>query len=231
MISVLSNLLVCAVVLVSSAVHAQSAGRTVKARLVYFAPSPDDPSELFIAAGEEGEFITWQPSSSIAHAPVTCPVGTSGKVVFTKTAGGRDVMASASVPSGLSQAVFFFLKKPEPVGKSAPYQVLVVDESIRTLPKGGSYLCNIAPHPIRASLGEFNYELSPGKNVHIKRPKVNDYNMAPFRIFMKKNDAWSPVKDSGMRFSENERYFIISYLENGTRPSVKVYKQLMTTGR
>lgn len=231
MISVLKIPLVLAVALVSSAIHAQTTERTVNARLVYFSPAAEDPQELFIASGKEGEFITCRPSSSVAPAPVSCPVETSGKVVFLKAAGGRDVMASATVPSGVNQAVFFFLKNPNPVGKAAPYQVLVVDESIRALPRGGGYFCNIAPRNVRVSLGEFNYELSPGKSVHVKRPKTDDYNMAPFRVFMKNNEDWMPVKDSGMRFSETERYFLISYLENGTRPSVKVYKQLMTGGR
>lgn len=200
--------------------------RHVNARLVYFSPSSDDPSELFTQGDTEDEFVRCQPKSSVTSDPISFQIGESGKIHFARTGKGGDVVASATVPPGVSEAVFFFLKQPAPSGKEAHYQILVVDESARALPKGGSYVCNIAPQNVRMTIGEFKYELPPGKPVYLKRPGTDDYHMAPFQVRMQSGDSWIQVKDSALRFAPTERYFIISYLEpSGSRPAVKIYKQ------
>lgn len=202
-----------------------AAARTVNARLVYFTPSADDPAELYVAGQTEGELVKCEPSSSVTRDPATCQVDASGKVVFFKTATGGEVVATATVPAGVSQAVFFFLRSPKPEQKNTSFQVLVADESPKVLPKGGSFACNVAPLSARLTIGEFKYELPPGKSVHLNRPKIDASNMAPFRVQIQVGDSWMPIKDSTLRFAENERYFLIIYRDDGTRSVVKIYKQ------
>ena len=222
----MASLFQCSVVAVTLvAASLQLSARTVNARLVYFSPSSDDPKEMYAVGPSEDESVTCQPTSSVTSDPVVCPVGGSGKVTFAKSATGNEVLASASVPAGVTQAVFFFLKNPDSTGNGARYQVLVVDESNRALPGGGSYVCNITPKSTRVTIGEFKYELTPGKSVLVNRPKTDPYNMAPFQVQIQNDDGWAPVKDSSMRFAEVERYFMIIFPDRGVRPTVKIYKQ------
>lgn len=212
---------------VINSLHAQTSARTVSARVVYFDRTPEDPQELFVANGTEGGFTKIEPGQGVDGEPVTCPVDASGKVDFRKSQSAADIVASATVPKEVHRAVLFLLKSPSAAAGTNPYQVLVVDESTKTLPKGGGFICNLAGKSSRITLGELKYELPPGKSVSLKRPTTLDqYNMAPFQVQMQNGEAWSRVKDAMMRFSDTERYFILTYLENGTRPAVKVFKQV-----
>lgn len=215
----------CALALILlTCAHAQNEGRRVSARLVYFQESPGNPSELFFNQG--GDFVKCSPSTSVSGAPVACPVDAAGKVTFTGATTGTPVVATANVPSSVSEAVFFFLKNSVP-GAAMTYQVLVVDESLKSLPKGGSFLCNLSPKTARVCLGEGKYMIVPGKPVYMKRPEQKDeYNMAALQVQIQaQGDEWKNLKDTMLRVSESERYFIISYLEDGKRPAVKIYKQ------
>ncbi len=223
----ISTFLKCAMVAVTATLaHAQNENRHVSARLVYFEQSSGDPSDIFY--NNDGQFVKCTPSGSVGIAPVACPVDAAGKVVFTRTAALDQVVATANVPASISQAVFLFLRNSNP-GKTAIYQILVIDEAYKTFPKGGSFICNLSPRNARVTLGEAKYLLPPGKPVHVKRPDQKDaYNMAPLQMQIQgEGDEWNNLKDTMLRFSESERYFIITYLEDGKRPSVKIYKQVV----
>jgi hypothetical protein len=220
-----SKLFKCAIALIlMTTAHAENEPRRVSARLVYFQESTGNPSELFF--NNNGESVKCSPSTSVSGAPVACPVDAAGKVVFTGTAAGTPVVATANVPASISEAVFFLLKNSAP-GAPPTYQILVVDESLKSLPKGGSFLCNLSPKTARVSLGEGKYMLVPGKPVYMKRPEQKDeYNMAALQVQIQaQGDEWKNLKDTMLRVSESERYFIVSYLEDGKRPAVKIYKQ------
>ncbi|MES2439985.1 MAG: hypothetical protein V4584_12995 [Verrucomicrobiota bacterium] len=223
----ISTFLKCAALAMTvSLASAQNEGRGVSARLVYFEQSSGDPSELFF--NRNGEFVKCSPSGSVGITPVTCPVDASGKVVFTRTGGPDQVVATATVPASVSEAVFFFLRNPASA-KGAPYQILVADESLKTLPKGGSFVCNLTPRTARVSLGEARYVLLPGKPVFVKRPEQKDaYNMAPLQMQIQaEGEEWKNLKDTMLRFSDNERYFIVTHMEGGKQPTVKIYKQVV----
>ncbi|MEO5713684.1 MAG: hypothetical protein ABIT37_09365 [Luteolibacter sp.] len=223
----LSTFFKCAVVAMAvSMAHAQNEGHRVSARLVYFQQSTGDPEDLYF--NNNGEFVKCSPSGSVSAPPVACPVDAAGKVIFTKTAAAGEVVAAANVPESVTQAVFLILKNPTP-GTGTPYQILVVDESFRTLAKGGSFICNLSPKNERVTLGESKLLLPPGKPVYVKRPDQKDaYNMASLQMQIQgEGDEWKNIKDTMLRFSESERYFIVSYLEDGKQPSVKIYKQVV----
>lgn len=203
-------------------------GRTIKARLVYFSPSAEDPAALFVSGTTPEKVVKLDPTSSVAPPPVSLPVGDDGKVIFAKSQSRADVIATAVVPAGVSQAVFFFIKAP---GAGSTYAVLVVDESAQALPGGGSFICNIAPQTARVSIGELNYEFPGGKSTHLKRPKTDAQNMAPFRVTVNMDGTWTSIKDSTLRFAENERYFLIIYPEGVSGPNIKIYKQAVTEPR
>lgn len=214
-----------AALLAFAAVGAQD--RTVSARLVYFEPAAGDPVELH-CAGKDNAFIKCMPGSSISAEPVSCPVDASGKVVFTRTQARDQIVATATIPAGVDRAILFLLRNPQSAGtKAAPYRVLTVDESKSALPPGGSYVCNLTAKNARITVGEHKYQLVPGKPALIQRPDRRDaYNMATFLLEAQDADAWSPLKDTTMRFSESERYFVLVH-PAGQRAAVKIYKQVV----
>lgn len=205
--------------------------RSVNARVVYFQDSKENPVELFYAS-DSGDFAKMTPNGGVGGNSVKMLVSASGQVALLKTAAAGSAVAIAHVPDGVTEAVFFLLQTPASKSTGVSYQVLVVDESIKNMPPGGGFICNIGSSATRASMGEAKYVLPPGKTAYFKRPeKRDDYNMASFQIESQENDVWKPVKDTLIRFSENERYFFIIYAETSRVTSVRIYKQFMPVER
>lgn len=205
--------------------------RTVNARVVYFQDSKDNPADLFYVS-DSGDFAKTTPIGGVGVSSAKMLVNASGQVALLKTASAGSAVAVAKVPTGVTDAVFFLLKTAGATSTGASFQVLVADESIKMMPRGGGFICNIAPSGARALMGEIKYELPSGKTAYFKRPeKLDGYNMASFQVESQENGAWKPIKDTMLRFSENERYFFIVYPEAGTDPTVKIYKQFMPVER
>jgi len=199
----------------------------INARVVFFQDSKDDPKELYYA-GAAGDFPKLTPAAGVGGTAVKIPVDGAGQVSLLTSPGQGKAAAVAKVPAGVTDAVFFLLKNPSTTGQGAPYQVLVADESPRALPRGGTFICNLAGFGARVALGESQYLLPPGKPAHIKRPEKRDgYNMSPLQLEAQIGQEWKPIKDTMLRFSENERYFILISAESGGTPAVKIYKQIV----
>ncbi len=226
----LSRSILCLAILATFAPPVRG-GSLINARIVFFQDSKDDPKDLFYA-GPGGEFPRLAPASGVGGASVKIPLDDAGQVSLLKSAGPGPAAAVAKVPPGVTDAVFFLLRNPPASPQAAPYQVLVADESMKALPRGGSFICNLAGFGARVALGETHYLLPPGKPAHIKRPEKRDgYNMAPLQLEVQMGQEWKPIKDTMMRFSENERYFILISAETGGAPAVKIYKQIVPQER
>ena len=205
--------------------------RFINARVVYFQDAKDNPADLFYVS-DSGEFAKTTPIGGLGVSSAKMVVNASGQVELLKSASAGSTVAVAKVPTGVTDAVFFLLKSAGATSTGATYQVLVADESNKNMPRGGGFICNIAPSGARALMGGVKFELPSGKTAYFKRPeKLDGYNMASFQVESQENGAWKPIKDTMLRFSENERYFFIVYREAGTDPTVKIYKQFMPVER
>ncbi|RYD24300.1 MAG: hypothetical protein EOP88_00635 [Verrucomicrobiaceae bacterium] len=226
----IKTLIACSTILLSLPLLAQEA-RTVSVRVVYFQESNENPTDLFYAKAG-GEFGKATPTSGVAGEPSLMSVSDTGQVTLLKTPGRGTPVAIAKVPDGMKEALFFLLRNPSSPSQDPSYKVLVADESVKTLPRGSSFLCNIGGFASRVALGGSGYLLPPGKPAYVPRPVKRDaYNMAPFQVEAQSGEAWKPVKDTMIRFSENERYFFLIYAEAGGAPAVKIYKQFMPVER
>ena len=205
--------------------------RTIRARVVYFQEANENPADLFHVAAD-GEYRKLTPSTGVGGASAEVMVDASGQVSLLKTPAPGTPVAVAKVPGGVSDAVFFLLKGPAASAQSPSYKVLVADESVRNMPRGSSFVCNIGGFGSRVSVGGSGYLMPPGKPAYVRQPEKRDaYNMAAFQVEAQDGQAWKPVKDTMIRFSENERYFFLIYSEAGGVPSVKIYKQFMPAGK
>lgn len=225
----INKLIACCGLVLALPSPAQDA-RIVSVRVVYFQEAKDNPADLFFASAG-GEFGKVSPAAGVAGESVKMVVDSAGQVSLLKTAAPGAPVAVAKVPGGIDDAVFFLLRNPAATSQTPSYKVLVADESVKNMPRGSSFICNIGAFVSRVSLGESKYALPPGKPAYVKQPaKRDDYNMAAFQMEAQEGDAWKPVKDTMIRFSENERYFFLIYSESGGSPAVKIYKQFMPVG-
>ncbi|RYD30784.1 MAG: hypothetical protein EOP87_15990 [Verrucomicrobiaceae bacterium] len=226
----IKKLVACSILVLSLPSLAQEA-RTVSARVVYFQEENENPTDLFFALAE-GEYGKVSPASGVAGESARIPVDAGGQVSLLKSPGPGSPVAVAKVPADVEDVVFFLLKSPAPSTQGPSYKVLVADESAKNMPRGSSFVCNVGGFGARISLGETRYVMAPGKPAYVKRPdKRDEYNMAAFQMEAQDGAAWKPVKDTMIRFSENERYFFLIYAEAGGSPSVKIYKQFMPAGK
>lgn len=227
----IQKLIACSALVCSALPSAAQDARMVSARIVYFQDAKDNPADLFHGV-PGGEFAKVTPTAGVGGESVKMMVDASGQVPLLKTPGPGAPLAVAKVPNGVSEAVFFLLKNPAAASGGPSYRVLVADESAKSLPRGGSFVCNIAGFGSRVALGETRYVMPPGKPAYIRQPEKRDaYNMAAFQVEAQAGEAWKPVKDTMIRFSENERYFFLIYAEAGSSPAVKIYKQFMPAGK
>lgn len=226
----IKTLLACSALVLALPSFAQEA-RTIRARVVYFQEANENPSDLFhLAAG--GEYRKTTPTSGVGGESTEMQVDASGQVSLLKTPAPGTPVAVAKVPGGVSDAIFFLLRNPAASAQAPSYKVLVADESVKNMPRGSSFVCNIGGFGSRVSLGGSGYLMPPGKPAYVKQPEKRDaYNMAAFQVEAQEGQAWKPVKDTMIRFSESERYFFLIYSEAGGGPSVKIYKQFMPVGK
>lgn len=200
--------------------------RIVKCRLVAFEKAAGSPTELYSRSLVKGELIKNQVSLSIDAVPVEYPVAENGKLVFLAAEDTESpVVATATLPKNASR--FILLLIPSSTGGKSGYRIIPIEESAKNTPVGGAYICNISSTNARVTMGEFKYELLPGKSVSIAQPKKRDeYNMAPLSIQLSGNGKWVSVKDSTTRFSKRDRYFMFTYVKPKlNRPMVKIYQQ------
>ncbi|MEO8616835.1 MAG: hypothetical protein ABI600_16965, partial [Luteolibacter sp.] len=209
--------------------HAQDpAPRIVKCRLVAFEKPAESPPELFAAASSKGEFTRNTISLSIDAALVDYVVPASGKLAFRAAAAENSpVVATATIPEKADRVYLFLM--PAAPGGTQLFRIIPVEESDKTTPEGGAFVCNISSHNSRVTMGEFKYELLPGKSVSVPQPtRLDEYNMAPLNIQLDGAEGWTAVKDSMTRFSKRERYFMFTYVEPKLgRPMVKIYQQVV----
>lgn len=95
-----------------------------------------------------------------------------------------------------------------------PYNVLVLDESTKAFPLGSTYLINLAPKPIRFTLGEKDLTVQPGKMGTVEKPKkVTEMNQATMRVFVPAPEAsrWQVVTSTVWRITDNRRSLAIAY--------------------
>jgi hypothetical protein len=221
----ITTLLKSVVVLFTISIACGQGARSVAARIVYFQDSPENPKELFYRSDKSGEFLKVAAGSSIGDEPVPLPVTEEGKIFLSRTGAENQVAATAVISSEVTKAILFLFRSSAP-GAPPSYRVFAVDENLKNFPKGGCYLGNLTSQTVRLTLGEFKYEMLPGKTVAVKQPKTDSYKMAPLQIRIQNAAEWSDVKDTMMRFSDSERYIIFVYSEDGT-PSAKIYKQTL----
>ena len=226
----MSRLLICFFLMIVSIIgtSAAPAAKSLKLRVIFFEPSSDDPTELYVPNDGKGAFLQVKPGSSIGSDKISCPLSSSGKITFSKSRNATDVIAVAEIPPEVMEANLFFVKREKPDAGQPLYDVVVVDNSRAAIPDGGLAAANATDSPLKVTVGTESGEVAPGKHFIARRPDDRDeYNMAPFNVSIKQGADWKTLKNNTMRYAEAERYFVIIHSPSKTsRPTVRIYKQV-----
>ncbi len=119
-------------------------------------------------------------------------------VVFTDsadTASAKDpkkIVARAKLPSGFRKGIFIFLPGTGKAGDPA-YRVLVMEDTLRSFPRGSTKVMNLSPVTVRIRLEKTDYEFKSGETKLIEDQPVNESNSSAMMAFARKGTEWQRV--------------------------------------
>lgn len=140
--------------------------------------------------------VAFQIKTYLNHEFTQVPV--TGEVVFTDDAApasAKDpakVKARAKLPSGFRKGILIFLPGTGRTGDTA-YRVLVMDDSLRSFPRGSVKVMNLSPATVRIRLEKNNYEYKSGEMKLIEDHPVGANNSAAMMAFALKGTEWQRV--------------------------------------
>lgn len=137
-------------------------------------------------------------------------------------------LASATIPAAVKSAILVFLpavKVPSPL----PWQVFVVEDTLKNFPDGGAFVANFYTKDIRFVIGENKIMLPSGKDHGFARPTQRDaFNMAPVVFQFQQDDTWRTASESLLRFVPGMRYLIFAYVDaESGRPRISTFQDFM----
>lgn len=147
------------------------------------------------------------------------PENQDGETIYKTIGEGK-------LPGGNRLAAIFI-----PSGKSdKPYNVLVLDETEANFPLGSTTVVNLAPEPVRITLGEHDNTVAAGKVAKIPiATKINELKQATFRLYVptKSEKKWRAVSSTVWRALPTFRNLAIAYQNPRTgRTSVNCYQEV-----
>ncbi|WP_367873755.1 hypothetical protein [Luteolibacter sp. Populi] len=148
-----------------------------------------------------------------------------GEAMAFVAASDRKLVATATIPAGVTSAILVFIPAPKPA--QVPWKVLVIDDSAKTLPDAGAFVANLYNQEVRFVLGASKIMLKAGTSHSLPRPEPRDeFNMAPVVFqFQQKQDKWATASESMLRFVPGARYLMFAYVDPASgRPRIMTCK-------
>lgn len=143
--------------------------------------------------------------------------------------GRKDLQLAASAKAVPGEHQLFLFVPQANAPDTAPYRVLVFDDTESAFPMGGTLLLNFARQPVRFSVGEHLKELPPGGIVTIPQAmKRNTTNQTPVEIsFSTPDGRWVPFSSTRWLSLPNQRALAISFIHPVSRqPMVRWYQDI-----
>ena len=136
---------------------------------------------------------------------------------------GQRVVAEGKARDGSRQIALFVTG-----GQGGmPYRLLVIDATEQAFPMGATLLLNLAPLPVRFTIGENACELRSNESKTLPQAKkVNERNQCNVLIaFAGKDNSWTPVNQTRWLSSEEKRDIAVAFLDPRTKqPTVRSYQ-------
>ena len=156
-------------------------------------------------------------------AAVTLPAQ-DGVLEFRMADGGLPA-ASARLPGPLKSAMLIFVPAADAQG-GLPMKVVVIDDSERNFPLGGTMVANFHNGVIRIAIGEGRATLEPGGMRAFSLPeRHDDFRMAQVVVQFEQDGKWRTASECMLRFLPSIRYLIFAYVDPvSKRPRISTYQ-------
>lgn len=186
--------------------------RAVKCRFLGF-QSSGGPASV-IAASDGGIETNCPLPRHELSPPVVCHA--KGNTIRFLSPGDRKPAATATIPASAANAILVFVPGAAD-GKSPAWRVMVVEDSPKAFPDGGTYVANFYNKDIRFIIGEHKGMLhAAGSHGYEMPKKLDDFNMAPVMFELLQDDKWRTASESSLRFLPGTRYLIFAYVDPAT---------------
>ncbi|MCW1884801.1 hypothetical protein OKA04_08685 [Luteolibacter flavescens] len=210
---ILSLAAACLIPLSASAQEDSASKLTVRA----FLNDPANPATELFAPDSPDHLIP------LVLAPGELPAGQAvalidGKlnIYRTGTADAANLLASATVPPNLKQAIAII--QPRGDTKKPPCSIVFLDDSIAAFPPGESRAISFTALPIALQAGEHKIAVAPGKITTVPPvAKVDPYNMAQTNFLYKAGESWVPFSETKMKYLKEYRQVFICAVRPGTK--------------
>lgn len=185
--------------------------RSVKCRFLGFRGG--DVSSV-LAVSDGGVEVTCPLPGNELSPPVICYA--KANTIRFVSSGDRKPAATATIPAGASNAILVFVPGAGD-GKSPAWRVMVIEDSPKVFPDGGTYVANLYNKDIRFIIGEHKGMLhAAGSHGYEMPKKLDDFNMAPVMFELLQDDKWRTASESSLRFLPGMRYLIFAYVDPAT---------------
>lgn len=195
--------------------------REVQCRFLAFG-SADEPAPV-IASSEKGAEVICPLSSNQISPKIAC-FARDNTIGFVSSVDKKPV-AVATIPAQINAALLVFVKVPEKSG-TAPWRVVVFEDSAKNFPNGGAFVANFHNKDIRFVIGEHKGILhAAGFHGYSMPAQLDSFNMAPVTVEFQKEDKWRMASESALRFVPGMSYLIFAYSDPVSgRPRIKTYQ-------
>ncbi len=116
-------------------------------------------------------------------------------IVFTKSsdpASVKDpasVLARAKMPEHFKKGIFVFLPGTGKPGE-IPFQVMVIDDAIRSFPRGSLKVINLSNAQVKIMLEKEEFPFKPGESKLIEKQPIGDRGASAMTAFYFKDNQW-----------------------------------------
>jgi hypothetical protein len=148
------------------------------------------------------------------------------EIIFTKSSDPASVkdtanlVAKVKLPDNFKRGIFMFLPGTAVAGDPA-FRVLVIDDSMRSFPKGSLKVMNLSPLPVRIQLEKETFDFKSGETKLIEDPPVGENQSSGMRAFAFKANEWQRI-GSGIWPHPGEKRVLQVLFENPVSKQVEL---------
>jgi hypothetical protein len=206
-------------------VHAQEKDMPAPVRIRAVLHDPVQPTADLFYPDQTGAVVqlNFRPKD-LTEALFTLPVNGSlvlyDKATIDPGNPAESLAASVKLPPGIQRAIVVVL--PAPAGGKPAYRMLVIEDSDKAFPYGGSLALSLVGVETAIQAGEHRLPVHPGKIASVPPVrKVNEFNMAQTNFHYRHGGSWVTFTERQLQYVDAcRRLFIIHATPGALQPTV-----------
>jgi hypothetical protein len=206
-------------------VHAQDKDMPAPVQIRAVLHDPVQPTADLFYPDQTGAVVqlNFRPKD-LTEALFTLPVNGSlvlyNKATIDPENPAESLAASVKLPPGIKRAIVVVL--PAPAGGKPAYRMLVIEDSEKAFPHGGSLALSLVGVETAIQAGEHKLPVHPGKITSVPPVrKVNEFNMAQTNFHYRHGGSWVTFTERQLQYIDAcRRLFIIHATPGALQPTV-----------